>query len=114
MTTVQIGQEIESIASQFLERQGLILVERNYRSKLGEIDLIMRETNTLVFVEVRYRSNTRFGTPAETVTHRKQKRLILCAQRFLQSHRVTIATRFDVIAVTGTNHQPQIEWSTEP
>jgi len=80
---------------------------QNYRCRRGEIDLVMREAGTLVFVEVRFRSSTRFGTPAETVDIRKQRRLAAAAAHYLQRHPTNLPCRFDVIAVSGTN---QIDW----
>jgi len=85
----------------------LRLLERNYRCRRGEIDLVMREADTLVFVEVRFRSSGSFGTPAETVDIHKQRRLAATAAHFLQHHPTNLPCRFDVIAVSATNH---IDW----
>ena len=82
-------------------------MERNYRSRRGEIDLIMRDARTLVFVEVRFRASTRFGTPAESVDVRKQRKLAATAAHYLQSNQTNLPCRFDVIALSGTNH---IDW----
>ena len=66
------GREAEERACRHLQRQGLTLTQRNYRSPFGEIDLVMQEGESLVFVEVRYRARADFGSPAETVDARKQ------------------------------------------
>lgn len=95
------GDAGENAALAYLQGQGLTLVERNFRCKGGEIDLIMRERQTLVFVEVRKRADARYGGAAASVTHRKQARLILAAQVFLQRHAQQPACRFDVIAIDG-------------
>ena len=74
----------EDLACNYLSKQGLILVSRNYYCRLGEIDIIMRDKNYLVFVEVRYRNNSLFGCGAESVTLSKQTKLIKTAQFYLQ------------------------------
>ena len=97
------GQAGEDRALAFLQRHGLFLVERNFRCKGGEIDLVMREENMLVFVEVRKRADRRHGGAAASITPRKQARLILAAQVFLQRYSTYPACRFDVIAIDGTS-----------
>ena len=106
------GDAIERMACQHLERRGLTLIERNYRSPFGEIDLVMRDRETTVFVEVRYRQNTRFGLPAETVDARKQARLRATAEHYLQrdSRACNKPCRFDIVAVTQDPAGEQIEW----
>jgi putative endonuclease len=95
------GDAAEERALLFLQAQGLTLVERNFRCKGGEIDLVMRDGGSLVFVEVRKRADTRHGGAAASVTARKQARLIVAAQLFLQRYRMPPACRFDVIAIDG-------------
>jgi putative endonuclease len=96
------GQQAEDDALAYLERQGLMLVERNFRCKGGEIDLVMREGEALVFVEVRQRADTRHGGAAASVDAGKQRRLILAAQTYLQRFAMPPACRIDVIAIDGT------------
>ena len=103
----EIGSDKERLACSFLTESGLRLLKRNYRCRQGEIDLVMREADTLVFVEVRFRSSTRFGTPAETVDVRKQRRLTTAARHYLQHNPNNLACRFDVIAISGAD---RIEW----
>lgn len=100
------GAAGEDKALQHLEARGLTLVQRNFRCKGGEIDLIMRERTTLVFVEVRKRSDARFGGAAASVTSHKQARLVLAAQYFLQRYREPPACRFDVVAIDAE----RIDW----
>ncbi|WP_395822600.1 YraN family protein [Collimonas sp.] len=103
------GQAAEDIALVYLQKRGLQLVERNFRCKGGEIDLILSEpgaSRQLVFVEVRQRSSKRYGGAAASVTHRKQTKLIIAAQVFLQRHAAPPACRFDVVAIDGEH----IEW----
>ena len=99
--TQVIGQAGEDQALMYLTQQGLTLVERNFRCKGGEIDLIMQDRATLVFVEVRKRANARHGGAAASITRSKQARLIIAAQIFLQRYRMPPASRFDVIAIDG-------------
>lgn len=99
-TTRQVvGQAGEDEALDHLLKSRLTLVERNFRCKGGEIDLIMQERDTLVFVEVRKRADSSHGGAAASITMRKQARLILAAQVFLQRYTMPPACRFDVIAI---------------
>lgn len=103
------GPQAESLACAHLEHAGLRLVTRNYRCPRGEIDLIMDDHGTLVFVEVRYRRVTTFGQPAETVDRRKRTRLQATAEHYLLAQRTDRACRFDVVAIHG-DRSPRIEW----
>jgi putative endonuclease len=102
------GLEAEKIAATFLINNGLKLVMQNYHCRFGEIDLIMKEANTLVFVEVRLRSNHQFGSAGASITAKKQHKLIATAQHFLQSHG-DCDCRFDAILMNKAdlNH---VEW----
>ncbi|RJF97516.1 YraN family protein [Noviherbaspirillum saxi] len=95
------GAQGEDRALHYLQQQGMSLVERNFRCKGGEIDLIMQDRSSLVFVEVRKRAASRYGGAAASITGRKQARLILAAQIFLQRYRMPPACRFDVVAIDG-------------
>jgi putative endonuclease len=103
------GKKAEDVACSFLQRNGLTLLERNYHCRYGEIDLIMLDSNTLVFVEVRYRSSTKFGSAAESVDSNKQRKLVFTANHYLQKHPTNQPTRFDVVALSP---QQQPEWIT--
>lgn len=111
-TTTDTGNYAEELAKEYLCKQGLRLIERQYRSKLGEIDLIMQERQTLVFVEVRYRETDEFGAPEETITASKQRRLIKTAQFYQQTHAFTenLYSRFDVVAILGSKPNLKITW----
>lgn len=104
-----VGDDAESQACDYLQQQGLTLVERNYRTRRGEIDLIMRHNTTLVFVEVRLRGSDRFGSAAESVTARKQRRIITAAQHYLQQQPNPPICRFDVLAISGKTDR-SIDW----
>lgn len=107
-----LGDQAENAACDYLQTQGLKLVERNFLCKRGEIDLIMNQGNTTVFVEVRYRRNSHFGSAAESVDWRKQEKLLAAAEQYLQSHPKAAkgACRFDVVALTHQNQQNTIDW----
>lgn len=100
------GQAGEDTALAYLTAQGLTLLQRNFRCKGGEIDLVMQDGAALVFVEVRLRANLRHGGAAASVTRSKQARLIIAAQIYLQRYRMPPACRFDVIAIDGA----KLEW----
>jgi putative endonuclease len=95
------GHHAETQASLFLEKNGLRFVCKNYHCPAGEIDLIMQDNDYCVFIEVRMRENTQRGTGAETVTAKKQKRIIKTALHYLQKHKLVdrVDCRFDVISI---------------
>lgn len=94
-----LGQQAEKLALQYLNKQGLMLIEANYRRPFGEIDLIMQDQATLVFVEVRSRAKSHFGSAAASITPAKQHRLTLAAQSYLSRYTRIPPCRFDVIAI---------------
>lgn len=96
------GSNAEGLAQAFLIQQGLQFVTKNYYCRRGEIDLICKDNNTIVFIEVRFRQQTRFGSACETINTLKQKKLIKTAEYYLHNHQLTesIASRFDVIGIT--------------
>ncbi len=104
------GEEAESLAARYLQRQGLRLITRNYRCRGGELDLVMDDGEQLVFVEVRFRSNPRFGGAAESIDRHKQARLITAARHYLQRHSVERPCRFDVVAIEPGLLRPRLEW----
>lgn len=108
------GEAQENEAANFLVRQGLTLVCRNFQCKLGEIDLIMRSKETLVFVEVRFRRSSLYGNAAATVDWRKQGKLLRTAQFYLQRSglRDRVPCRFDVLGIAPDlcNGTLQFDW----
>lgn len=104
------GRMGEDLACRYLQDRGLVLVERNYHCRCGELDLVMRDSDQLVFVEVRYRRSHRYGLPAETITKSKQMRLIRTAARYLQHRRYRSSCRFDVIAISPTHGENVLQW----
>lgn len=102
------GLEAEQLAATFLKNNGLKLVIQNYHCQFGEIDLIMKDAKTLVFIEVRLRTNSLYGSAAASITSQKQRKLSLTAQHYLQSHG-DCNCRFDVILMNKLDIQ-HIEW----
>ena len=102
----------EDIAAEFLQRQGLVRLVTNYRNRTGEIDLIMIDDQTLVFVEVKQRRDSRFGLPEESVGMAKQAKLRRTAASYLQRHDrlQSWSCRFDVVAITGNPQAPVCRW----
>ena len=109
------GASAERQAEQWLNAQGLHTVARNYRCRLGEIDLVMRGGNTLVFVEVRLRASKAYGGAPASVTVRKQQRLVRAARHYLAAHpgQATLDCRFDVLGVAPDQAgEADFEWIT--
>lgn len=107
-TTTARGREGEALAARFLEGRGLKVVERNFRVRGGEIDLICRDGKALVFVEVRLRSRSDFGGAAASIGAAKRQRLILAAQHYLLG-KPACDCRFDCILLAGLEPSG-IEW----
>lgn len=109
--TREQGLKFEELALNYLVENGLALVDRNVHFSTGELDLIMRERETLVFVEVRYRKHKRYGGAAASIGWDKQRKLVSTAQLYLKKHfkNQPPPCRFDVIAVEGETKQ-NIQW----
>lgn len=98
------GTEYEQKAVRYLEKNGYRILQRNYRCKMGEIDLIAEEEGYFVFLEVKYRKDRKMGYGAEAVDYRKQQRIIKSANWFLMSHGIIDRPcRFDVLSFDGEN-----------
>lgn len=112
-TRQSAGREAEAFALRYLQQQGLQLIAQNWLCKRGELDLVMLDGDTVVFVEVRYRRHSAWGGALESVDFRKQQKLVLAAQLFLQSETqwADAACRFDVVAVEGDPASgPPLNW----
>lgn len=107
----QLGQEYEQRAEAFLIEQGVKILARNFYCKGGELDLIGLDQDGLIFIEVKYRQNQKFGHPNEFVSAQKQQKLYRCAQNFLLKNPAyqSYAMRFDVIAFLSA--QPNPDWT---
>ena len=97
------GSAAEDLALRFLMAQGLRLRKRNYACRMGEIDLVLQDGDTLVFVEVRQRRSRAYGGAAESITAGKRARLLAAARHFLGRERQLPACRFDAVLVDGTD-----------
>ena len=107
------GRRAEELAAQFMRAQGFEVVLRNYRRRLGELDLVARRDGVLVIAEVRTRAQARFGGAAASVDRRKQRRIVRAAAQLLQQRRdlADSPVRFDVIVVSDPlATAPRIEW----
>ena len=111
-STVARGREYEAAAERYLRARGLSTVARNFRCRAGEIDLVMREGATLVFVEVRFRARGALVSPLETITVAKQQRIARTAAAFLQNHPslATAPCRFDALALDGGDETLRFDW----
>lgn len=100
--TRKIGSIFEKQAGEYLKSEGYSIIEYNFCSKIGEIDIVAMDGKTLVFCEVKYRSDNRKGTPFEAVTINKQKKICKTALYYITKHQITnMPCRFDVVGITG-------------
>jgi putative endonuclease len=102
------GTLAEAAAADFLSGRGLRLLERNYRCRFGEIDLIMSHGGTLVFVEVRYRANKSFGGAVASITAAKREKLLRAARHYMAARQEFPACRFDAVLLSGDTQE--LEW----
>ena len=104
---IKIGIEGEELAAQFLQQKGFVVLERNYRYKKSEIDLIVKRENWLVFVEVKTRSSTAFGYPEEFVDYHKKKMIFAGALNYMIEKDWQGNVRYDIVAIQwmGNSHE---------
>lgn len=110
---LQHGIAAEALAARYLQDRGLCLLTRNFRARVGELDLVMTEGNILVVVEVRARRKSNVSTPAATINRSKLRRLVGTTRYFLLRYRqfASRPVRFDVVEITGELDNPGIRWS---
>ncbi len=106
------GRQAEERALAHLRQHGLVLIARNFHSRFGELDLIMRQAEVLVFVEVRARRSSGFASPADSIDRHKQRRLALAASNFLRARPryAQLPSRFDVVCVIGADSAATLQW----
>lgn len=106
-----VGTKTETVAADFLAKKGYVILEKNYRNRFGEIDLIAKDGETIVFAEVKFRSTENFGDPMEAVSYVKQKKISRTALYYYASHGYieTTPCRFDVVAIYGSGHIEHME-----
>ncbi len=111
-TSNRRGRWAEQIALEYLLDKNLKLLEINFRSAFGEIDLIMQDKNIILFIEVRYRSSNHFHTALESINRKKCERIIITSNQYLSQNRCAsrMDCRFDVVALSGKQETPAIEW----
>jgi putative endonuclease len=97
------GKKGEELALNFLENNGYKLIEKNFKSKFGEIDLIMKDGEVIVFVEVKYRLSEDYGSPKDAVTYEKMKKIIKTAEYFIVKNNLNSLYRFDVVSILKNN-----------
>jgi len=104
MKSYEKGRLFEDRAVDFLKSFGYEILDRNFKTRYGEIDIIARDEDTVVFVEVRYRKNSAFGSPEETIDYRKIKKIIRAANKYISMKKLeNTDIRFDVVAFDGNN-----------
>lgn len=99
MKTLMAGREGEAVAARYLRKKGYTVISSGYRSRFGEIDLIARDGDTVVFVEVKLRRNDAFARAFEAVTERKMEKIRLTASQWMAENECTVSARFDVIEI---------------
>jgi putative endonuclease len=107
------GISTEEFAKQYLKQQGLTFIDKNVHCRQGEIDLVMKDDQTLVFVEVKYRKNNHFGGAISAISQSKQQKIKHCVAFYLHKanlNEYNTLCRFDVIALDGDINQPQVTW----
>jgi putative endonuclease len=108
---ITLGKEGEAVAATYLERHGCRILERNYTTRIGEIDLVAMDGDEVVFVEVKTRRGIAFGHPEEAVTYAKRRHLRRTAEAYVAARDVTAPCRIDVVAVTlRQGSAPEIVW----
>ncbi len=106
-TGISLGKRGEDLACDYLKGHGLKIIQRNYRQKSGEIDIVCRDQSYIVFVEVKTRKSLRYGLPYEAVTKKKQAQISRVALDYLTRHKcLNHAVRFDVVSIVITNNSP--------
>jgi len=107
-TQQRVGRWGEQAAAEYLEKKGCQILERNFRAERGEVDIIARQDNVLIFVEVKARSSNRYGYPEYSVSPQKRRRLLSAAEKYVLAHPEFSAWRVDIIAVEGESGEAKI------
>jgi putative endonuclease len=106
----RFGRRAEELAARHLKENGYKILQKNYRTRSGEIDLIALDGEVLVFVEVKARRSERFGTPKEALSIQKQRKIVLTARHYLkESGKQEVRVRFDMVSILMTGSVPAIE-----
>ena len=113
MTTTELGQFGENIAARFLIENGFHILERNFRFKKGEIDIIAEVNDFLVVIEVKTRQTAEIGEPWRAVTRAKQRQIIQVANNYIQSSQIIKNARFDIVSIVTNSYRTSIEHITD-
>ncbi|UCH81906.1 MAG: YraN family protein [Nitrospiraceae bacterium] len=106
---VKLGHRGEDLAVKFLEQTGYVIIQRNFKTAIGEIDIIARDNESLVFIEVKTRESLDFGYPYESVTRAKRKKIANVASLFLKKLRELPQCRFDIVSICHKKGKPEFE-----
>lgn len=104
-----LGFEKEKEAAAFIKKKGYKILETNYLSRFGEIDIIAKHKKDIVFIEVKYRQSSFSGTPQEAVNHSKQQKIIKTSAVYIKEKKIKENVRFDIVAISGTGEIEIIE-----
>ncbi len=106
----KFGEQGEALAVRYLKKAGYKIIETNYRTQLGEIDIIAKDRGTIVFVEVKSRTSVHFGSPKWAVTPKKQKKISMVALYYLKAtNQCEARARFDVVTIISNRDKPQVD-----
>lgn len=106
---VRLGDKGEGLAAKFLQKKGFAILEQNYKTRAGEIDIIAMDGGTLVFVEVKTRENLYYGRPFEAVTSLKRRKISNAAMLYLKRLKIIPPCRFDVVSIFYERGRPELE-----
>lgn len=106
---MRLGEKGEELAKRFLQKKGYKLIEQNYKTPLGEIDIIAKDKDTLVFIEVKTRESIEFGYPFESVNYAKRQKIAKAAMSYLKRFKEVPQCRFDVISIFYNSDRPEFE-----
>lgn len=111
--TSHLGQKGEDMACSYLENKGFVLVQKNFRCRKGEVDLIMKDGEILVFIEVKYRRSLHFGSPFEAIDIKKQEKLLDVSRYYLYTQAYKGPLRFDAVGIQKHANGHRIEHLTD-
>ena len=106
---MKLGEKGEELARKFLKKKGYKLIEQNYKTPLGEIDIIAKDKDTVVFIEVKARESLAYGLPFEAVNSAKKRKIANVAHQYLKRFKKMPPCRFDVVSINHENDKPQFE-----
>lgn len=106
---MKLGQKGEGLAVRFLRKKGYRIIRCNYKTRIGEIDIIAGDKDTLVFIEVKTRESLHYGRPFEAVDRRKRKKIANVAMQYLKTLREVPPCRFDIVSICFNNGIPELE-----